>query len=168
VGTGHCPNTDTEHSGCAYGNGDQRPVRVAILAAVRLRRTIRIVASPSGGGIGSGGTGRQWRNSGDGARLHTDLAPIIICDGCSTARTDHDRVADIGVDAAGDRVKSSALIDGEIAIAWLDRGRPGRARHKHGAAKRYCAAKRTIIPHPPPQETLLFITPFDRCPNSLF
>lgn len=114
---GQCPNTNTERSGCAYANGDQPPVRVAIQAAVRLRRTIRIVASPSGGGIGSGGTGRQRRNSSDGARLHTDLAPIIIYDGCGTARTDHDRVADIGADAARDRLKSVALIDGQIAVA---------------------------------------------------
>jgi hypothetical protein len=147
VETGQCPNTNTERSGGAYVKGDQRPVRMAVKAAVGLRRTIRIVASPSGGGIGSGGAGRQWCNSRDGARLHTDLAPIIIYDGCGTARTDHDRVADIGVNAADNRLKAFALIDGQIAIARLNDRSPRWARHEQGTAERDCAVNRTTLPH---------------------
>src|SRR5262249_32268957 len=142
--TGQCPNTHTERGGCAYIKGDQRPVRVAIQAAVGPRLTIRIVASPSrivarpsGGGIGSGGTGRQRCNSGDGARLHTDLASIVICDGCGTARTDHDRVADICVNAASNRLKAFALIDRQVAIAGLNScGSPASAANDNGEPNR--------------------------------
>src|SRR5690242_14020188 len=73
--------------------------------------------------VGSIRSRRAWRqrcDRGDGARLHVDLAAIVIDHGRRTGRSDHDRVTDIGIGLGLDGLKALALIDGQIAGAWLD------------------------------------------------
>jgi hypothetical protein len=107
-------------------NGHLPPGLAAIRIAGRAGRTVRILR------IRSGGTWRQRCNGKYGAGSDINFAAVVIDDGGAAAGTDHDRVADIGIHGGGDRLKSLALIDGQIAESRLDHGGPRRARGKHG------------------------------------
>ena len=72
------------------------------------------------------GAGRQWRDSCYAAGPDINLAAVIVDHSRTATWADHDRVADIGGGAAGDRFKTLALIDGEIAESRLNHRGPRR------------------------------------------
>jgi hypothetical protein len=101
-------------------------------------------------GIGSGGAGRQWRDGGYSAGLNIDLAAVVINDRCGALGTDHDRVADIGRDAASDWLETLALIDGQIAESGLHYSGPGRAGDEQRATNAPCRKQTVPFRHETP------------------
>ncbi|HEV2698510.1 MAG TPA: hypothetical protein VGU90_11000, partial [Terriglobales bacterium] len=86
-----CPKSPIRH-----------PAVMVLVGTALPRRVLR---------IGPRGAGRQGRDRGDGAGLHIDLAAIVINEVGGATRSDHDRIADIGIRPAFDRRKTLALID---------------------------------------------------------
>jgi len=115
--------TEPERPKCG---GPRRPSAVMGLVGVALPRPLL--------SIGTRGAGRQRRNGGYGAGLHIDPAAIVINDRGGAARSDHDRVADLGIGLPLDWFEAVALIDQQVALARLNDDSPGWAANEHRAA----------------------------------